>query len=128
MIDATNDVQGAGKLHALDELADDAHPVRAFNTLGWENFANPVFDGVTADLFYAAEEGHAKDVADRLIADIGLEPVWLGGIDAFDARRLADTALVPPRIPAQARPEAGVQAAPRRVIALQGLALSADKV
>ena len=84
VIDATNDVQGAGRLHALDELADGAYPVRAFNTLGWENFADPVFDGVTADLFYAAEEGHARDVADRLIADIGLNPVWVGGIDTFD--------------------------------------------
>jgi predicted dinucleotide-binding enzyme len=84
VIDATNDIQGAGKLHALDELADGAHPVRAFNTLGWENFADPVFDGVAADLFYAAEEGHAKEVADRLIAEVGLEPVWLGGVDAFD--------------------------------------------
>ena len=83
VIDATNDIQGAGKLHALDELADGAHPVRAFNTLGWENFADPVFDGVPADLFYAAEEGHAKEVADRLIADVGLVPVWLGGIDTF---------------------------------------------
>jgi len=36
VVDATNDVQGSGKLHALDELADGAHPVRAFNTLGWE--------------------------------------------------------------------------------------------
>ena len=84
VIDATNDVQGAGKLHALDELTDGAHPVRAFNTLGWENFADPVFDGVAADLFYAAEEGRAKEVADRLIADVGLEPVWLGGVDTFD--------------------------------------------
>ena len=84
VIDATNDVEGAGKLHALDELADGAHPVRAFNTLGWENFADPVIDGVTVDLFYAAEEGHAKDVAERLIADVGLRPVWLGGVEAFD--------------------------------------------
>ena len=84
VIDATNDIQGAGKLHALDELADGAHPVRAFNTLGWENFADPVFDGVAADLFYAAEEGHTKDVADRLIAEIGLNPVWLGGVESFD--------------------------------------------
>ena len=84
VIDATNDIQGAGKLHALDELADGAHPVRAFNTLGWENFANPVFDGVTADLFYAAEEGAAKKVADRLITEVGLRPVWLGGVDTFD--------------------------------------------
>jgi hypothetical protein len=84
VIDATNDIQGAGKLHALDELAEGAHPVRAFNTLGWENFADPVFDGVTADLFYAAEEGTGKEVADKLIIDVGLRPVWLGGIDTFD--------------------------------------------
>jgi 8-hydroxy-5-deazaflavin:NADPH oxidoreductase len=84
VIDATNDVQGTGTLHALDELADGAHPVRAFNTLGWENFANPTFDGIVADLFYAAEEGRARDVAERLIADVGLRPVWLGGVDAFD--------------------------------------------
>jgi 8-hydroxy-5-deazaflavin:NADPH oxidoreductase len=84
VIDASNDVQGTGKLHALDEVADGAHPVRAFNTLGWENFADPVFDGVVADLFYAAEEDHAKEVAERLIADVGLRPVWLGGVDAFN--------------------------------------------
>jgi predicted dinucleotide-binding enzyme len=84
VVDATNDVQGSGKLHALDELADGAHPVRAFNTLGWENFAEPVVGGVTADLFYAAEEGVARDTAETLIRDVGLEPVWVGGVDAFD--------------------------------------------
>jgi 8-hydroxy-5-deazaflavin:NADPH oxidoreductase len=84
VVDATNDVQGSGKLHALDELADGAHPVRAFNTLGWENFADPVVGGVTADLVYAAEEGVARYTAERLIRDVGLEPVWVGGVDAFD--------------------------------------------
>ncbi len=84
VVDATNDVQGSGKLHALDELADGAHPVRAFNTLGWENFAEPVFGDVTADLLYAAEEGVARDTAETLIRDVGLEPVWVGGMDAFD--------------------------------------------
>ena len=84
VIDATNDVQGSGKLHALDELADGAHPVRAFNTLGWENFENPIVGGETADLFYAAEEGRGKDVAEHLIADVGLRPVWVGGDEAFD--------------------------------------------
>ena len=84
VVDATNDVRGSGKLHALDELADGAHPVRAFNTLGWENFADPVFGGGTADLLYAAEEDVAKDTAETLIRDVGLEPVWVGGVDAFD--------------------------------------------
>jgi predicted dinucleotide-binding enzyme len=84
VVDATNDVQGSGKLHALEELADGAHPVRAFNTLGWENFADPTIGGVTADLLYGAEEGLARDTAETLIRDVGLEPVWLGGIDTFD--------------------------------------------
>lgn len=84
VVDATNDVQGSGKLHALDELADGALPVRAFNTLGWENFADPVVGGVTADLLYAAEEGVGKETAETLIRDVGLEPVWLGGVEAFD--------------------------------------------
>lgn len=84
VVDATNDVGGGGKLHALDELADGALPVRAFNTLGWESFADPVVAGVRADLFYAAEEGRAKEVAEQLIRDVGLEPVWVGGVEAFD--------------------------------------------
>jgi predicted dinucleotide-binding enzyme len=84
VVDATNDVEGSGKLHAVDEIADGAHPVRAFNTLGWENFADPVVGGVTADLLYAAEEGVARDTAERLIRDVGLEPVWVGGVEAFD--------------------------------------------
>jgi hypothetical protein len=84
VIDATNDVQGSGKLHALDALAAGAHPVRAFNTLGWENFADPVVAGVQADLLYAAEEGRPREVAEQLIREVGLVPVWVGGVETFD--------------------------------------------
>ena len=84
VIDATNDVQRSGALHALEELADGAHPARAFNTLGWENLADPVVRGVTADLLYAAEDGRARETTERLIRDVGLEPLWLGGVEAFD--------------------------------------------
>jgi predicted dinucleotide-binding enzyme len=71
IIDATNDMQGSGKLHGLDELNDAAHPARAFNTLGWECFADPVIGGQQADLLYAAEEGRSKEVAEQLIRDVG---------------------------------------------------------
>jgi predicted dinucleotide-binding enzyme len=84
VVDATNDLEAGEPLHALDELAEGAHPARAFSTLGWENFADPVIGGVTVDLFYASEEGRAKDVTERLIGDVGLNPVWLGGVDAFE--------------------------------------------
>jgi predicted dinucleotide-binding enzyme len=84
VIDASNNVQGSGKLHALDDLPAGAHPVRAFNTLGWENLADPVVAGVQADLLYAAEEGQAHEVAEQLIRDVGLNPVWLGDVETFD--------------------------------------------
>jgi predicted dinucleotide-binding enzyme len=84
VIDATNDVSASGRMHALDELAGGAHPVRAFNTLGWENVEHPTVGGVQADLLFAAEEGLARNVAEHLIRDVGLNPVWLGGVDAFD--------------------------------------------
>lgn len=85
VIDATNNTADPDRLHALDALPDGAHPVRAFNTLGWENFERPVVAGVQADLLYAAEEGAARDTAERLIGDAGLHPVWLGGPEAFAA-------------------------------------------
>ena len=84
VVDTTNDMSGSGELHALEELADGALPVRAFNTLGWENFADPVVGGVQADLLYAADEGRAREVAEQLIHDVGLNPVCVGGVEAFD--------------------------------------------
>ncbi len=86
VIDATNDVAapGSGTLRARAALAQGADPVRAFNTLGWENFADPIVGGVRADLLFGADEGRGKEVAEQLIRDIGREPVWLGGVDEFD--------------------------------------------
>ncbi len=56
-----------------------AQVVRAFNSLGWENFANPQFGSVQADLFYCGPSGVAQAQAEQLIADVGLRPVWVGG-------------------------------------------------
>jgi 8-hydroxy-5-deazaflavin:NADPH oxidoreductase len=83
VIDATNDVPGSSALRASAALAAGGVPVRAFNTLGWENFADPVVGGVQADLLYAADEGPGKQTVEQLIREVGLEPVWLGGVDAF---------------------------------------------
>ncbi len=58
VVDATNEVGGSGKLHALAELAAGAHPVRAFNTLGWESFADPVVAGQQADLLFCVKRDH----------------------------------------------------------------------
>jgi len=59
--------------------------VRAFNTLGWENFAEPTFGDERADLFWCGPEGRATEVAEQVIADVGLRPVRVGGPEAVDA-------------------------------------------
>lgn len=57
-----------------------ARYVRAFNTLGYENFADPVFDGVPADLLYAGPEAD-QALIEQLISEIGLRPIRVGDAD-----------------------------------------------
>ena len=83
VIDATNNV-GAPVLNNLDVLAAAARGarlVRAFSTLGWENFAAPTLNGEQIDLFYCGD-ARARDTADALIGAVGLRPVYVGGVDA----------------------------------------------
>src|SRR5215470_13310987 len=61
--------------------APGAGYVRAFNALGWENFADPPEGAV---LFFAADPG-ARPVAEELITAVGLEPVFVGGAAACGA-------------------------------------------
>lgn len=66
---------------ALQQHAPHSPIYRAFNSLGWENFANPIFDGVRADLFYCGTDGEPRKIAEQLISDVGLRPVYLGGVE-----------------------------------------------
>ena len=54
---------------------------RAFNSLGWENFDDPDFGGVQADLLWCGPDGSAAVLVEELIADVGLRPVRVGGLD-----------------------------------------------
>jgi predicted dinucleotide-binding enzyme len=79
VIDATNRV-GAADMNAAKQVAaaaPGARYVRAFNMLGWENFADPYFGGVPADLFFSAPAADEATVA-LLISEVGLRPVHLG--------------------------------------------------
>lgn len=86
VIDATNNIGAAehNGYAAIKQAAPHARYVRAFNTLGWENFADPQ---AGADLFFAAD-ADARQTAEQLIEDIGLGPVYVG---AADARQLVDS-------------------------------------
>ena len=84
LIDATNNF-GAPSFNSWPEIGaavPSARLYRAFNSLGWELFANPVLGGVQADLFYAGPEGPDKEAVETLISDVGMRPIWVGGADA----------------------------------------------
>ncbi len=87
VIDTTNRMGGSGVMNSLATFrakSPRARYFRAFNTLGYENFQNPFFDGVAADLFYCGPEGEAGSLVRGLISDIGLRPVRLGDSDQTD--------------------------------------------
>jgi predicted dinucleotide-binding enzyme len=80
VIDATNNI-GQPEINsraAIAAAAPDARYVRAFNSLGWENFADPPPGAV---LFFAADPG-VRPAAEELITAVGLEPVFAGDAGA----------------------------------------------
>src|SRR5207244_4475284 len=81
VIDAANNVRGDAMNSAAAVLAATprAGYIRAFNTLGWEMLERPVVGGVPADLFFCGPDGDPRATVERLIADVGLRPVWVGG-------------------------------------------------
>lgn len=85
IIDATNNIRGGpmNNLELLYEKTANTQLVRAFSTLGWENFENPVVNGQQVDLFYCGHSG-ARPITEKLIADVGLRPVYLGPLEKAD--------------------------------------------
>lgn len=82
VIDAANRM-GGGPMNsavAFATHAPGAQVYRAFNSLGWENFANPLFGDIQADLFYCGPAGAGQAAVEGLIHDVGLRPVRLGDL------------------------------------------------
>jgi 8-hydroxy-5-deazaflavin:NADPH oxidoreductase len=76
VIDAVNRM-GEPELDSRALIAAAAPParyVRAFNSLGWENFADPM---PGTNLFFAADP-EARAAAEELISAVGLEPAFVG--------------------------------------------------
>ena len=80
VIDAVNRI-GAPEFDSraiIAQAAPRARYVRAFNSLGWENFANPMSG---TNMFFAADPD-ARATAEELITAVGLEPTFVGDASA----------------------------------------------
>jgi hypothetical protein len=76
-------------------LAPGARVVKAFNTYGWENFADACYPnaaGLKPLMFHAGDDAAAKEVVATLAAEIGFEPFDAGHLRA--ARELEPLGLL----------------------------------
>lgn len=76
-------------------LATGARVAKAFNTYGWENFADSSYPGygdLKPIMFYCSDDDDAKEVVAKLAKDLGFEPLDTGGLGM--ARSLEPLALL----------------------------------
>ena len=92
LIDCTNPV-GPNLSHGLDSvrsgsevvqaLVPDARVVKAFTIYGFENFEDSAYPGygVKPVMMYCGNDAGAREVVGRLIAELGWEPLDVGGLE-----------------------------------------------
>ena len=76
VIDATNQM-GADVANARALLPESIRYARAFNTLGGENMADPVFGDGPADMFFSAPADDRSTI-ESVIEGVGLRPIYVG--------------------------------------------------
>jgi 8-hydroxy-5-deazaflavin:NADPH oxidoreductase len=83
IIDATNKFGAPviNNIAAISAAAPRAKIYRAFNSLGWEIFARPLFGETNADHFYCGPDGEERLLVEGLISDVGVRPVYVGDLD-----------------------------------------------
>lgn len=90
IIDATNSVRTRPEpyttaFHAIKALAPSAEVVKCFNTTGFENLFDPVYNGTGIDMFAAGSSLTAKQAASQLAKDLGFEKCYdFGGDDKVE--------------------------------------------
>lgn len=86
LVDTTNPIAPGFKLavghtnsggEEVARLAQGARVVKAFNSTGFENMANPRYGERRAAMFLAGDDPGAREVVTRLAADLGFDPVAL---------------------------------------------------
>jgi len=90
IIDAMNIIMGRGPqgYHSTSEaiLANTQSDkvVKCFNTTGYNNMANPDYDGIAIDAFVAGDSTEGKAIAARLAKEAGFAECYdIGGNDKF---------------------------------------------
>ncbi len=79
----------------IARLAVGARVAKAFNTYGFENFADSNYPGygeLKPVMFYCSDDDEAKVIVDKLAKDLGFDPVDTGGLGM--ARSLEPLALL----------------------------------
>lgn len=90
IIDATNSIRTKPvpyptAFHAIKTLAKTEKVVKCFNTTGFENMLNPVYNGQGIDMFVAGNDQESKRIASQLALDIGFGACYnFGGDDKVE--------------------------------------------
>jgi hypothetical protein len=66
--------------------------VKAFNTTGWENMADPIYHGEPTTMFICGDDAEAKAVVSDLATDLGFDVADTGPLST--ARYLEPLAMV----------------------------------
>jgi len=74
------------------QAAPGAKVVKIFNTTGAGNMANPNYGGTKVTMLHAGDDAGAKQIAARLAADLGFDPVDAGPLSS--SRMLEPFALL----------------------------------
>jgi len=90
IIDTTNSVRTrpepfATAYHAVKEITKSQEVVKCFNSTGFENMLNPMYQGEGIDMFAAGNSVKAKQVAEQLAKDLGFATCYdFGGDDKVE--------------------------------------------
>ena len=81
VIDATNNFGApvVNNVATISAAAPTAQIFRVFNSMGWELYANPIINGRAVEQFYCGPDNDRRPLIEKLIEEIGVHPVWIGG-------------------------------------------------
>lgn len=90
IIDATNSIRVKPEnfptaYHAIKAITKSEAVVKCFNSTGFENMLNPMYNGEQIDMFCAGDNKEAKQIAQQLSNDIGFSSCYdFGGDDKVE--------------------------------------------